>query len=389
MSKLRPILFATLFFASGLFAVRLPALAQTPEISAQPAAAADAHQVIIPLVVYDKKGAILTNFTKDSFSLKVDGHEQPIVSFDRDSNLPLTLGLLFDVTYSQRDALDDERTASIAFLNNILADRDRAFVVQFARQTDLLQDITPSRPKLQAALKQIEAAPAPPTDTSVTPVTPSDGSGNGRDSNAPHPRRVSNTLYDAVFLSSDELLHKQTGRKVLVVLSDGVDSGSKESLASAIEAAQRADTVVYVIYNKGRESASPNQNQGRQGGGFPGGGGRSGGSGYPGSGGGYPGGGGHGQNRQPENLPSNVDGKKILQRVAEETGGRLFEVSRKQSFSDIFGEISDELRAEFRLVYTPDKANSSDGYHRIDLTLAKANPKDFYLQFRDGYYSGE
>ena len=143
------------------------------------------------------------------------------------------------------------------------------------------------------------------------------------------------TLYDALFLSSDEVISKQKGRKALIILSDGVDSGSKESLASALEAAQRADTMVYAIYYKGEQQ---NQNHGFQrdhgggggrGGGYPGGGG-----GYPGGGGGYPGGGGgRGGGGQRPQQTSSIDGRKILQRMADETGGRLFEVTRKQKLS--------------------------------------------------------
>jgi VWFA-related protein len=388
-------------FAALLLTVASRALlpAQTPAASAQaqPAASAvpapdattptlsvDARLVNIPVVVRDKKGALVQNLTKDNFVLQVDGKLQTIRYFNLDTNLPLTLGLLVDVSQSQRDAIDDERTASFAFLDDTLTSRDKAFVVQFARQTDLLQDVTGSKPKLQAGLKQLET-PASGGDSSVTPVN--SGSGNTGDSSTRARRGGGTTLYDALFLSSDELMSKQTGRKAIIILSDGVDSGSKETLASSIEAAQRADTIVYAIYFKGRETAGGfNQNPGRQGGGYPGG--RGGGGGYPGAGGGYPGGRGGGAGRQPESLPSRPDGKKILQRIADETGGGLFEVSKKETFAEIYKQIGEELRAQYRLGYTPDKDTSSDGYHRIDLSLTKTNAKDLFLQTRDGYYSG-
>jgi len=117
---------------------------------------------------------------------------------------------------------------------------------------------------------------------------------------------------------------------------------------------------------------------GYPGGGYPGGG-------YPGGGGGYPGGRG-GQGRQPE--ASRPDGKKILERMADETGGGLFEVSKKDTLENIYKEIGAELRAQYRLGYTPDKDTSSDGYHRIVLTFSKSSPKDLYIQTRDGYYAG-
>ena len=404
---LRPSLFATLLLLTAANAASLlaqpsgaAAQAQSSAASEQaPAATAstlnvDARLVNIPVVVHDKKGALVQNLTQDNFVLQVDGHPQTIRYFNRDTDLPLTLGLLVDVSLSQRDAIDDERTASFAFLDDMLTGRDKAFVVQFARQTDLLQDVTSSKPKLQAGLKQLET-PASGGDydtTSSGPNSSDTGSGRSGDSST-RARRGGTTLYDALFLASDELMSKQTGRKAIVILSDGVDSGSKESLASSIEAAQRADTIVYAIYFKGRETAGGfnNQNPGRQGGGgYPGGRGGGGGGGFPGGGGSYPGGGGRGggQGRQPESLPSHIDGKKVLQRMADETGGGLFEVSKKETFAEIYRQIGDELRAEYRLGYTPDKETASDGYHRIVLSLTKSSPKDLFLQTRDGYYSG-
>lgn len=356
-----------------------------------PALNIEAPPINIPVVVYDKKGNLVENLTKDNFLLQVDGHPQTIRDFGPGTDLPLTLGLLVDTSPSQRDVIGDERSASSAFLDDLLnrsTGRDRAFLIQFARQIDLLQDTTPSRPKLQTGLKQLSVANSDGS-ASVTAVNPtgigyppSSGSGS-----ADRPRRPGAALYDALFLASDEIMSKQTGRKVIVILSDGVDSGSIESLSSSIEAAQRANTVVYVIYSKGsRKSAETNRTADRQRGvGFPGG---QGGIGFPG--GGFPGGGfpGGGQGRQPENFPSQPDGKKILQRMADETGGRLFEVGRRQSYSDIYRQIASELRAQYRLEYIPNKNTASDGYHRIVLSFTKSTPKDLFLQTRDGYFSG-
>ena len=378
----RPAVFAVLLLLAVANAAPLSAQAPAASAQAQPAAAAgqspnaaaptisvDARLVNIPVIVRDKKGALVQNLAKDNFVLQVDGKLQTIRYFNLDTNLPLTLGLLVDVSQSQRDAIDDERTASFAFLDDTLTSRDKAFVVQFARQTDLLQDVTSSKPKLQAGLKQLETPASGGGDSSVTPVD--SGSGTTGDSSTRARRGGGTTLYDALFLSSDELMSKQTGRKAIIILSDGVDSGSKETLASSIEAAQRADTIVYAIYFKGRETAGGfNQNPGRQ------------------QGGGYPGGRGGGVGRQPESLPSRPDGKKILQRIADETGGDLFEVSKKETFAEIYKQIGEELRAQYRLGYTPDKDTASDGYHRIDLSLTKTSAKDLFIQTRDGYYSG-
>jgi VWFA-related protein len=380
---------------AGLLMAQTPASAPAAApASTAPTISVDARLVNIPVVVRDKKGALVQNLTKDNFVLQVDGHAQIIRYFNIDRDLPLTLGLLVDTSMSQRDVLDEERTASSAFLDDMLtgpAGRDKAFIIQFARQTDLLQDITSSKPKLQAALKQLDS----PSFGGGRPDSndPDDNSGSG--SSGGGGRRgggAGTTLYDALFLSSDEIMSKVKGRKALIILSDGDDRGSKESLTSAIEAAQRADVIVYAIYFKGKEGGY--QNSGGHGG-SGGGGGRGGigipGIGFPGGGGGGGGqgggrGGGGGQGRPQENR---TDGKKVLERMAGETGGRLFEVKGKETVASIYTQIGEELRAQYRLGYSPDEAAASDGYHQIDLSLAKSSPKDLTIQTRDGYYTGK
>ena len=356
-----------------------PAPIQTPTSTA-PTIAVDARLVNLPVVVRDKKGALVQNLTKDDFTLQVDGHPQTIRYFDIDKNLPLTLGLLVDTSLSQRDVIDEERTASSAFLDQMLTTpKDQAFVIQFARQVELLQDLTSSRPKLQAALKEIDT----PSSGNRSSSDPND---SGTDSDGRRIRTGGTALYDATFLASDELMSKLKGRKALIILSDGVDNGSKETLTRALEAAQRADTIIYAIYFKGKE------NQGSSGfpshgGGYPGGrGGGYPGGGYPGGrGGGYPGGGGGGRGGGGGNQ-SHIDGKKVLQQMADETGGRLFEVSKKQNVAQIYTQIADELRAQYRLGYTPDQTTAADGYHQIELTTHR---KDLIVQTRDGYYTGK
>jgi VWFA-related protein len=344
---------------------------------------AESRLVNIPVIVRDNKGALVQNLTKADFSLQVDGKPQTIRYFDLDNNLPLTLGLLVDTSESLRNSLDDERSASSAFLDQMLTGKqDQAFVIQFARSVELLQELTNSRAKLQAGLKDL--------DTQTASADTQDDSGdsapdkNGRT----HRARGGTTLYDAVFLASDEIMSKQKGRKALIVLTDGVDRGSKERLTDAIEAAQRADTIVYAIYFKGEAPQRDNFNDSNRGGGFPRGGGYPGG-GYPG--GGYPGGGGGGRRGGgPSNEPDQrADGKKTLERIVHETGGRLFEVSKKEPVADIYVEIGKELRAQYRLGYTPDKDASEDGYHRIELGLTSSDKKKWVVQTRDGYYTGK
>ncbi|QNI37870.1 VWA domain-containing protein [Edaphobacter albus] len=363
-----------LLFLVGIFPLPAVIAQQAGADIAKTAAdlSVDARLVNLPVVVRDKKGVLVQNLTKADFSLQVDGHPQVIRYFDIDTDLPLTLGLLVDTSLSQRSVIDEERDASSSFLDEMLKKpKDQAFVIQFARQVELLGDLTNSRPKIQAALKQIDT----PSPNSRASSDPDSDNSSGDRGGARRSHAGGTALYDAVFLASDELMEKQKGRKALIILSDGVDRGSKETLNKALESAQRADTIIYAIYFKGEQPQQ--QDWGRRGGGgmrFPGGGG------YPGGrgGGGYPGGG------SPSPRSENqVDGKKILRQLSEETGGRLFEVSKKQPVAKIYDQIAEELRAQYRLGYTPDQSASAEGYHQVDLT---AHQKDLYIQTRDGYY---
>ena len=160
----------------------------------------------------------------------------------------------------------------------------------------------------------------------------------------------------------------KASRKALVVFSDGVDRGSKETLNDAVDAADRAGVAVYTIYFKGEQERSQN--------GFPGQGGRHGGGGYPGGGGGHRGGGG-------QSAPG-VDGKKIMEKIATRTGGRYFEAISKDKLDEIYGQIAEELRGQYLLTYTPDVVDNQGGFHKIAL---KASKDDLTVVTREGYYA--
>jgi VWFA-related protein len=316
----------------------------------EPKISVEVKVVNVLATVRNKHGEIVANLGKDDFAVEEDGRPQTITYFSRDTNIPLTLGLLVDTSLSQRRVLDQERTASQSFLDDLLrVDKDKAFVIHFDREVELLQDLTSSRPKLQAALQLLD---------SPQPDVQRGGPGNG--GSRPRFGGAGTLLYDAVYLASDDVIKKQQGRKALIILSDGVDWGSKESLATAIETAQRADTVVYSILFAGDEQ---NQRRGPIGFGGPGMGRR----------------GGRGRNPQQER----PDGKKILERISKETGGRLFEVSKKQPIEQIYKTIAEELRNQYSIGYTP-AADIGGGYHKINLTTKQ---KDMTVQARDGYYT--
>jgi len=357
-----------------LLCTALLLLAAAPLLSQQqgPTISVNVKLVTMFATVRDKHGALIRNLTKDNFALQQDGHPQTITYFAPDSDLPLTLGLLVDTSMSQRRVLDQERDASHAFLDHMLReDKDEAFVIHFDHEVELLQDLTSSRQKLEASLDllgrpQFSQTGGSGGSSGSDPDSTSGGSGGGGRGSRGY-GGGGTLLYDAVFLASDELMKKQQGRKALIILTDGVDRGSKETLRDAIETAERADTLVYSILFADHEGYG---NGGGYGGGHMGGGGM---------GGGGMGGGGH--RRYPQE--SRPDGKKVLQQLSKETGGRFFEVTKKETIEQIYSEIDEELRNQYALGYTPDKTDAAVGYHKIQLTTKQ---KDATVQTREGFY---
>ena len=329
-------------------------------LSAQqvPTFSSNVKVVNVPATVRTKKGEIVRDLSKDDFTLTEDGRPQSIKYFAKESDLPLSIGLLVDTSLSQRRLIEQERSASYAFLQQMLReDRDKASVLHFEGEVELLQDLTSSRQKLESALNELQA-PQMQRSRGGWPGSGGGGGGHGAGGTA---------LYDAVFLASDEVIGKQHGRKALIILSDGVDNASRISLERAIESAQRADTMVYSILFTDPDA---------YGGGW---GGRMGGGGWGGRHGGV---GGYPRYPQPQSRQSPADGKRVLERISKETGARMFEVSKKQPIGEIYAQIQEELRNQYSLGYTPDRIEG--GYHKIQLATRQ---KDLIVQARDGYYA--
>jgi VWFA-related protein len=287
----------------------------------------DVRVVNLFATVHDSQGRLVYNLTKDDFKLEEDGHPQTIRYFSQESGLPLTVGLLVDTSISQRRVLAEEHTASYRFLGQVLrTDQDRAFVIHFDRVVELLQDLTSSRERLSDALAHLQTPRRQPGKPSW--------SQGGTD------------LYDSVLLASeeviqkDEVIQKQPGRNALILLTDGVDNGSKIDLSRAIESAQRADTLVYSILFSDR--------------------------------GAYDG------------VYASMAGKKALQRISHETGGSFFEVSASQPISAVYMRLEEELRDQYSIGYTSDRTDAKPGYRKIQLAAKRPG---LLVETRDGYYA--
>ncbi|HUI58440.1 MAG TPA: VWA domain-containing protein [Bryobacteraceae bacterium] len=307
--------------------------------------------------VRDKQGAIVKDLNQDDFVLDEDGRPQTISYFSRETDVPLTLGLLVDTSLSQRNVLAAERTASFRFLDKVMRqDKDEGFIIHFDAEVELLQDLTTSHDRLRKAVDELEVG-----RPQLSQRGPNGGGGGGYPGGGQRGGpRAGTTLYDAVFLGSDEIMRKQKGRKAFIVLSDGVDRGSKETLATAVESAQRADTLVYSILFADQDFY-----------GSPGG--------FGGRGMGRHGGMGRGP------MPETRDGKKVLEQISRETGGRFFEVSHKLPIDKVYEAIEEELRSQYSIGYTSDNKDTSLEYRHIHLSTKQ---KGLTVQTREGYYPG-
>jgi VWFA-related protein len=261
-----------------------------------------------------------------------------------------------DTSGSTRRVLPDEQSASYQFLEQVLReDKDQAFLIHFDFEVELMQDLTNSRAKLEKAINELDSTGGRPAG--IGGGYPGGGyPGGGYPRRRGYPggyprgrgRRGGGTdLYDAVYLGSDEILRKQKGRKALILLSDGADTGSRETLASSVEAAQRADTLVYSILFEDPEFAGL---------------------------------GGYGRmGRFPADTP---DGKSVMQQISRETGGRFFEVSHRMPINRVFAEIEEDLRNQYSIGYSPTDTTSRE-YRHIHLTTKQ---KNYIVQTREGYY---
>lgn len=283
--------------------------------------------------VKDKHGALMPNLTKDDFEVFEDGKKQTIKYFTAESNLPLTIGMLIDSSGSQLRVLDMEKEVGGAFLRQILTDKDEAYVIDFNIDASLIQDYTRDIHRLQAALNKVKI-------NSGYSTGPIPGAGGGPVPTAGGANRGT-VLYDAVYLSAHDMLSKEVGRKAMILLTDGEDEGSQLKIKDAIESAQKADAIVYVLLCADR--------------GFYGS--------Y--SLGGY-------------------SGESEMRKLTEATGGRVINVGNKfDKLREAFDQISAELRSQYNIGYTPTNAALDGSYRKLEIK----EKEGYKIQTRAGYYA--
>lgn len=322
---IRLLLIFSLLFSLAAFPAL--SLAQTreqkppTELPEAPPLKVEVDVVQVLATVKDSKGHLINDLNKEDFAIYEDGQAQQIRYFSRETALPLTLGILVDTSVSQERVLGIEQEAASGFLSRVLRSKDLAFVISFDINVDLLHDFTNQVSALDYAIRRTRInAPS-----SMGPI-----------SRGPRGTR----LYDAVYLASNDKLKSEVGRKAIILLTDGEDAGSDLRLKDAIEAAQRADTIVYAIAVIDREFYFYHR--------------------------------------------AGFGGDAVLKKMTEETGGRVIFVSRGKDLDRAFQEIADELRSQYSLGYTPTNSHHDGTFRKLKIKLARDG---MHVQARQGYYA--
>ena len=292
----------------------------------------DVNVVNILASVHDKKGALINSLQKDDFQLFEDGQQQTIKYFTKETDLPLTIGMLVDVSGSQANLIDIERRAASDFFRAVLHKKDVAFLISFGADSELLQDITGSPRLLQEGLNRLR----------LNAGTSYGGGGPVPTANTPR----GTVLFDAVSLAATDRLQKEVGRKVIVLITDGGDQGSTFTIKRAIEDAQKADAVIYSIYY-----VDPSAYYGHRGG---------------------------------FGIGGDAGCESCLKQMSEETGGRVFKVDRSHTLQDAFNQLQDEMRSQYAIGWTPANDRKDGAYHKLEIKVADKNMK---VQARKGYYA--
>jgi VWFA-related protein len=266
--------------------------------------------VNLVFTVTDSKGRFISNLSQSSFQL-LDNHQAPqtIEYFQQQTNLPLRVGLLIDLSDSVRGRFKFEQDAASTFLKRILRPgKDEAFVMGFDQHVHLIEDTTGDVSKLSNSIHHMNSG----GDTA---------------------------LYDAMIRASNKLRASNAGgitRKAIILISDGIDTASKSILNDAIQAAEKAEVIVYVLStNDLREAKHPK-------------------------------------------------GDAIMNLIAKPTGGHILPAREKGDLKDGFAEIEKSLRSQYAMGYHPAEFKSDGSFRAIEIIPEKPT---FKVQCRRGYFA--
>lgn len=332
---LRPTILLLLLISSGATAQLAPAPDAPPsesqpthsEPQPEPTLKATANLVDLEFIAKGPEKQLIPNLPKTACTITENNQPQIIKSFTAESNQPLTLGILLDTSLSQQRVLPTEQSAAAAFLRRILQPKDEAFLIAFDVDVTMLSDFTASPGNLKKAIDNAEINSA---------------SGNYANGTIPPIGKPKGTvLYDAIVLAATQKLRPEAGRKALILLTNGIDQGSRTHLDAAIEAAQKANAIVYVLLIQD-----------------------------PGL---------YGVIKETNGGP--------MQKLVRATGGELFKIgSNGRKMQTAFTAIESQLRSQYQLTYTPTN-NARDGTYRHIQINCRQNAKSLHIQTRQGYYA--
>jgi VWFA-related protein len=297
----------------------------------------DVNLVNLFFTVKDKNGALIPHLTKENCSVQEDKTPQTLKHFQAETNQPLTLGILLDTSGSQQRVLPLEQQFGSQFLTRVLKSKDEAFLVSFDVDVDLLQDYTNNAHLLERAMNKAEINTAAGNGAGGVP-------GIGQGPVPVHGTPKGTLLYDAVYQASNEKLSRETGRKAMVILTDGEDEGSEHKITDAIAAAQKANVIIYGILLADR--------------------------------------------MQYGSFSLGYGGDYALKRMSDETGGRMINVGNNgKKLEAAFAQIEDELRTQYVAAYTPTNSKIDGSYRKIAVGCKADQGDELKVQVRKGYYA--
>jgi VWFA-related protein len=340
--SLASLLFSLPLVSCGAWAQLAPS-PEAPPVSHAPAQPEDDQPVAsfklqVNLVdlfftVKDKSGQLVPHLNKDTCTVQEDKQPQKWRNFTSESDLPLTLGILLDTSGSQEYVLPLEKQAGSQFLGQVLRKKDEAFLLSFDVNVDLLQDFTNNAHQLARAMNTAEINTAGGNGAAGIP-----GLGGGPVPTQGTPKGT--LLYDAIYLAANEKLSQETGRKALIILTDGDDQGSHTKIQEAVAAAQRSNAIIYVILIADT--------------GFYGG------------------------------FNMGYSGYSAAKKLSDETGGRLINVGNNgKKLQDAFQQIEDELRTQYVGTYTPTNAKLDGTFRHVAVSCGEGT----HVQVRKGYFA--
>jgi VWFA-related protein len=281
-------------------------------------------------VAKDKHGGLVSDLNRAEITVEEEGKPQEISFFEKDTSVPLTIAMMIDTSGSIGEAniMPLEQEGAVEFLHTVMRQGDQTLVIHFDLDVELDQDLTDRLPALERAIKNTRV-----------------NTGGGHQ--GPINTNIGGThLYDAAVLACDDKLREEAGRKVMILITDGEDQGSKYKLNDSITAAQKANTVIYPIYFQPSLSSHFSIGYGRQ--------------------------------------PQSYGNTGVLNKLAEETGGKAYYPRSIADLRKTFDEIKSELHQQYRLAYVPSNTTRDGTYRKIQVRSSRG---DLKVVARKGYYA--